>query len=272
MADDDSAAGSPPAGAQKISDAWISVSHSHLDLEAVRRIRDEFERLHAIPLLFFLLALNEDDEIDDLIKREITARNFFLLCDSPNARASNWVQKERAFVHSLKGRKINELDLSWPWADQRRVIHEALGEATSFLSYSSRDQARVQPYIDLLVKNDFAVFDYRQELRAGGQWQPLIETAIKKSLNGYFILFLTRNWMESRWALAEFGLHRELASQAKDARSLVIALDPLATVRPPFIADQQFLDFSRGSAAEHEEELLRALHLRGGERSSGRSG
>jgi len=33
--------------------AWIFVSHSHRDLEKVRRIRNELERLGHNPLLFF---------------------------------------------------------------------------------------------------------------------------------------------------------------------------------------------------------------------------
>src|SRR5215470_1871304 len=102
-------------GARKISHAWIFVSHSNGDIAAVRRVRDELEKYHANPILFFLLCIENDEELDGLIKREISARNFFLLCNSPAARRSSWVQKERDFVLSLKDRIVHELDLDWPW-------------------------------------------------------------------------------------------------------------------------------------------------------------
>jgi hypothetical protein len=137
-------------------DAWLFVSHAHQDLRAVRRVRDELERRHANPLLFFLMCLQQDEEIDSLIKREISARYFFILCDSDAARESKWVQKERAFVKSLEGRKIYNLDLSWPWEEQQHVIREALGAVTTFLNYLYSDRERVRPYIDLLIRNDFA--------------------------------------------------------------------------------------------------------------------
>jgi hypothetical protein len=82
MRDDHGSDDGRTGGPQKLADAWVFVSHSHQDSDAVRSVRHEFERLHANPLLFFLMCLNDDEEVDSLIKREITARKFFLLCDS----------------------------------------------------------------------------------------------------------------------------------------------------------------------------------------------
>ena len=48
---------------------------SHFD--KVRRVRNAIEEMEHNPLLFFLLCLNDKDEITDLIKREIKARDFF---------------------------------------------------------------------------------------------------------------------------------------------------------------------------------------------------
>ena len=76
----------------KQSDAWVFVSHSNRDLAAVRRVRNELESQSAHPILFFLKCVEDHDELDTLIEREIRARHFFLLCDSVNAQGSNWVQ------------------------------------------------------------------------------------------------------------------------------------------------------------------------------------
>jgi hypothetical protein len=53
------------------------------------------------PLLFFLKCLDDNKEIFELIKREIKARDRFILCDSKNSRESEWVQREREFIISL---------------------------------------------------------------------------------------------------------------------------------------------------------------------------
>jgi hypothetical protein len=245
---------------QKISDPWILVSHCHLDLAAVRRVRDELERQHGNPLLFFLLCLKEHDEVDDLIKREISARNFFLLCDSDAARKSEWVQKERAFVESLKDRKVYKLDLSWPWERQERVINDALSGATTYINYSHKDRNRVRPYIDSLVKNDFAVFDFAQ-MPAGVSWRDEINRAIRGAVDGYFISVLSSAWLQSLETLEEF--RRYVGSTTKPP--IILTLDPLPTLRnklPPDLQKFNILDFSEGNVADCEQQLLSALELR----------
>ena len=78
--------------------AWIFVSHSNKDIEKVREIRNLLERGGANPVLFFLKCMENSEDDDrllwNLIEREIKARNFFLLCDSQNARNSDAVQRE----------------------------------------------------------------------------------------------------------------------------------------------------------------------------------
>lgn len=261
MADEPGSTEDRKGGLQKLSDAWIFVSHSHVDLDAVRRVRDEFERRHANLLLFFLLCLKEDDEVDDLIKREILARNFFLLCDSDAARKSEWVQKERAFVDALKDRKVYRLDLSWPWERQKRVINEALGGAMTFINYSYKDRDRVRPYIDFLVKNDFAVFDFAQ-MPAGVTWRDEINRAMKGAIGGYFITMLSSAWVQSIQALAEF--RRYIGSTTKSP--IILALDPLPSLLPALPANLreiQILDVSGSNLDENMNKLLEAVELRG---------
>lgn len=70
---------------RRLQNAWIFVSHSTLDITEVRRIRNEVELQGGEPLLFFLKSISDNDELDGLLKREIEARRYFLLCDSPAA-------------------------------------------------------------------------------------------------------------------------------------------------------------------------------------------
>lgn len=85
---------------------WPSVvSHSHRDLEKVRGIRNELERRGHNPLLFFLKCLeSEDARLPELLKQEIAARPWFVLCASPNAPASPWVQDEAARIQGMEGK------------------------------------------------------------------------------------------------------------------------------------------------------------------------
>ena len=73
---------------------WVFLSHSNKDYEKVRQVRNILEQQGYRPLMFFLNCLNDDNEIDELIKREIDSREKFILCDSKNAQNSKWVQEE----------------------------------------------------------------------------------------------------------------------------------------------------------------------------------
>jgi len=75
--------------------AWVFVSHSSLDIAKVLEVRNYLEECSAAPLLFHLVSIKKPEEFWPLIKKEIAARNFFLLCDSKNARRFEWVARER---------------------------------------------------------------------------------------------------------------------------------------------------------------------------------
>ena len=70
---------------------WVFISHSHKDLGAVRKIRNHLEKLGFEPLMFYLKCLSDENEIEELIKREIDERDWFIYADSQSARASRWV-------------------------------------------------------------------------------------------------------------------------------------------------------------------------------------
>lgn len=92
---------------------WVFLSHSNEDFEKLRMVRDRLEELKFRPLLFFLKCLEDDDEILDLIKREIEARERFILCRSKFSKQSKWVKQEVAYVESLK-RPYEIIDLDAP--------------------------------------------------------------------------------------------------------------------------------------------------------------
>jgi hypothetical protein len=84
--------------------AWIFLSHSHLDLVKVRRIRDAFEARAHNPLMFFLKALDDGSELDDLIgvrsKLEHGSSSAKARMRAPHA---GW-QQEVEIITSLDGK------------------------------------------------------------------------------------------------------------------------------------------------------------------------
>ena len=85
---------------------YVFISHSHQDIVKVRQIRNAMEEEGFEPLCFYLKCLSDEDEIEDLIKREIDAREWFVY-----ARASGWVRKEREYIASLGSKQIITIDL-----------------------------------------------------------------------------------------------------------------------------------------------------------------
>ena len=81
------------------------VSPSHGDLEKVRRIRNELERRGHNPLLFFLKCLEADDaRRPELIRDEINARTFYVLCNTRASRRPKWVKQEIELVKQVTKR------------------------------------------------------------------------------------------------------------------------------------------------------------------------
>ena len=77
---------------------WVFISHSHQDIDKVRKVRNHLERLGFEPLMFYLKCLSDEDEIEELIKREIDEREWFIYADSPMARSSKWVRAELVYL------------------------------------------------------------------------------------------------------------------------------------------------------------------------------
>ena len=80
---------------------WF-ISHSHLDIEKVRIVRNVIEEIFFYePILFFLKCISDDNELTNLIEREIDERVWFVYCQSKNAENSFYVQQERQYLDGL---------------------------------------------------------------------------------------------------------------------------------------------------------------------------
>ena len=100
---------------------WVFLSHSNKDFGKLVLVRNRLEELNYRPLLFFLKCLDDHNEIMELIKREIDARERFILCESHNSKASSWVKEEVAYIKA-SGRPYEVIDLD----ASQKVIHKSI--------------------------------------------------------------------------------------------------------------------------------------------------
>ena len=138
---------------QKSEGGYLFLSHSHKDIRKVRKIRNILEREGFEPLCFYLKCLEEDEEIFNLITREIDAREWFVYLHSENAENSDWVTRERAYIDSTNRKKVINLDLEDPYA-LVRITPEIIKNLRIFVSYSHRDRELAQRIIRQLSAFD----------------------------------------------------------------------------------------------------------------------
>lgn len=178
---------------------WVFLSHSHEDYEKVRKIRDLLEDIHMHPLMFFLKCLNDHDEIDSLIKREVDCRTRFILCDSENARKSKWVKDEVEYIKS-KDRICEIINIDLPIEVIKKKIKEFKRQATLFISYNREYQELAEAIYKRLSKFDFQIFWDYKSLHNGD-----FSSQINKSLgdvtsNGFIIALMNdRILSQTNW-------------------------------------------------------------------------
>lgn len=207
---------------KRLQRAWIFVSHSTKDIEDVRRLRNAIENLGGEPILFFLKCISVNDELDELLRREIEARQYFILCDSTHSRASTWVQQEVTHVRSLSGKTIEEIDLKWPWETQLESICRILKEATLFPSYARKDRHIVDPLISILKAQDFSLFDPFSPI--AGELEISIREALDHSR--YFLDFLSDHSLQSIFCRREAQYFLEDPANRPNYFPVVLEMTP----------------------------------------------
>ena len=141
---------------------YVFISHSHQDIVKVRQIRNAMEEEGYEPLCFYLKCLTDEDEIEGLIKREIDAREWFVYVDSPNARASEWVRKEREYISSLGSKQIITIDLDSA-GSMDEVARKLIRGLRVLVVYGDQDLQMAQK-----LQQAFAEKDMQTILRSAG--------------------------------------------------------------------------------------------------------
>lgn len=179
---------------------YFFISHSHLDIEKVRIIRNIIEETFFYePILFFLKSLSEETEIKDLIKREIYERVWFIYCDSENAKNSKYVQFERNYISKLVEdgmyKKIINIDLeNTDLTDIKSIeslkekIRFQIKKTKLFISYHNRYFSVMSKIIELLKEKGYSIFEPK-DIVSGESWLETTQSKIKETsyTDGVFI-------------------------------------------------------------------------------------
>lgn len=216
---------------------WVFVSHSTKDFERVRLVRNALEDSGFRPILFYLKCLENENEVNDLLKREIDARKRFILCDSPNAQASKFVQSEVDYIRS-KNRMYEIIDLSQIDMDSKDAEKEVLElikpfkrRTSVFISYSNKYRSFAKQLESELIKRGFKAWDmdfywdvdFHESQIPGtapaGTWDFLTKRSLEASLdNGYVIGLIGEDY--SAYSIKEI----EYAFQISPSRVLPIII------------------------------------------------
>lgn len=170
-------------------DGWLFLSHSNKDFESVCQIRNTLEKHGFQPITFFLKCITDENELEDLIKREIAARRWFVFVNSENSNESKWAKAELAYARELN-KKIFEIDANGNYKAQLRDIFR---RTTVFMSYSMHDKDIAKLILEELNNNDFQI-----------RWHPSYQTddwpkEMEKIIDtaGTCLLLMTENAVES---------------------------------------------------------------------------
>ncbi|WP_243310858.1 toll/interleukin-1 receptor domain-containing protein [Fundidesulfovibrio agrisoli] len=248
--------------------AWIFLSHSNKDWNKVRKVRNYLEEKGNRPLLFFLKCMDDDQELDRLIKLEIESRSWFLLCDSENAQKSKWVQNEVSYIKQLTGKYYEAIDLNGPLHDQIDKINRLIKRATVYINHTRDDLDVGVNIAKELEKHDYILKSF---LDFGTDFSKSMTSLIREALDCGFVLFLlTQTSIFSTATIAEIEVAVEYAAKNNymDYIIPITLVDPryLMSVMPAHIKmllyDLRWEDFSEGDFHQNIQSLVARMRDR----------
>jgi hypothetical protein len=184
---------------------FLFISHSHKDMDKVRELRNKLEDEGYEPLCFYLKCLDDNTkELDDLIKREIDARQWFVYAVSENSRKSEWVQKECDW--RTREDSENKQILNWDLESGisvDEVSKELIRGLRVYISFSHRDLPFVRRLKEKLKEKDLQVTAFTEVDLKKDYTEEIITGLDEASECGTVVVVLSSNSVESIYMLKE---------------------------------------------------------------------
>lgn len=206
---------------------YIFVSHSHNDLKKVRLIRNYLEDREIEPILFYLHCMKDGSQKDmedlwNLIKREIDARDWVLYLDSESARKSEWVQNEMEYARQSKEGHIIRIDLNNGLEEIQNRIESVARAMRVYISYCRRDWKLALRLKEQFERQDFQVLLDDQLVPGDDFLKQITEMIDSACQDGCFIPLLTENSLKTQFIKLEL---KYAYSKYKDAFYYPIATE-----------------------------------------------
>jgi hypothetical protein len=188
---------------------YVFVSHSHLDIQGVRKIRNFLEKEGMEPILFYLRCMEGGDEqkletLKKLIFDEIDAREFFLYVNSENAVASKWVQEELEYIRATRPQRMISIDLNENDGKIENKLSRLIRGMRVFISASARDRELANRLTNTLNAHDFRVYDADASLSVGELWSNSLSRNFESlAEEGCVIALLTGSSLKSQFVRYE---------------------------------------------------------------------
>lgn len=207
------------------NEIYVFLSHSHLDYEKVRTVRNLLEQEGYRPLMFFLKCL-ENEKYEELtktlIKEEIDNRQRFILCASEHAKTSDWVKFEINHIVSTN-RPYEIIELDAPIEAQIHAVKNFKRRSSVFMSYPRQLDALVQMTIHTLIKNDFQIFYDKYDLMEGANLASDIKQQLRQASDtGYVLIFIDENLKENSFQYWELQYALEINHSTQEQRVIPI--------------------------------------------------
>lgn len=196
--------------------AWVFLSHSTLDYDNVRRVRNLLEDNGFRPIMFYLKCLEQnhkDDELKSLLIREIDSRNRFILCKSKNTDPPHgWVEFEVNHIKS-RNRYYQIIDIEASDKELKKQLSLFKMNSIAYISYCRKDETLYERLRKTLCHDlELEIPDVREMF--GGSFAEQIEEYIcEATANGVFIPIITNNSLHSEWCMHEIKMASECNSR-----------------------------------------------------------
>lgn len=255
---------------------YFFISHSHLDIEKVRIIRNIIEETFFYePILFFLKCLSDDNELQSLIRREINERIWFVYCKSQNAENSRYVREERAYLQKLKddGKKFNEVTIELDkfniWDKEcydyiREQIEYHIRKTKPFICYAMKDVEAASAIRDCLQYNGYSVWTSATAVSLD-DWGESVKSKIKEHSykDGCILLLVSEKSVDSKYIKDEIAYATSQNAFIlpiicyDDANGAI--LQQQLTERYPQLKNMQYLTFDTTDPFKSAQKIFKQL-------------
>ncbi|MDR0991136.1 MAG: TIR domain-containing protein [Propionibacteriaceae bacterium] len=144
-------------------------------------------------------------------------------------------------------------------SDGEEYRREGLGnDATlfdAFISHSSCDKDEIEPIVRELQRRGVRVWFDKDQIKPGGNIPLLLNEGLRQSKK--ILIFLSANWKESDWTMAEWSSVVVTDPANKKPRIIVVSLDK--TDAPPLLGAIRRIDMSGGNISQGINEIVMAV-------------